>query len=134
MYQGRCLCGQVTFTIDGPIDNIVYCHCSRCRRVQGTAFATNGNVKAENFRFLSGEANLTEYKESAEQSKYFCKSCGSPIISKNANHPENTRIRLGSIQSDINERPEAHIFVDSKANWDQITDQLPQYREYISDE
>ncbi|WP_237733015.1 GFA family protein [Bathymodiolus azoricus thioautotrophic gill symbiont] len=26
------------------------CHCSECRRVQGTAFATNGNVESKNFR------------------------------------------------------------------------------------
>lgn len=133
MYQGSCLCGKVTFSIDGPIENIVYCHCSRCRRVQGTAFATNGNVHSQHFQFKSGENNLSEYKESGQQSKYFCQTCGSPIMSKNSEYPENVRVRLGTILSEIKECPEAHIFVGSRANWDEINDQLPQYEEYMTD-
>jgi hypothetical protein len=40
-------------------------------------------------------------------------------------------VRLGTIESDITERPEAHIFVTSKANWDQIPDDgLPRYEGY----
>jgi hypothetical protein len=33
--------------------------------VQGTAFATNGNVESKNFKFLRGENNLTEFKENS---------------------------------------------------------------------
>jgi len=70
---------------------------------------------------------LTKYETVPGNHKYFCKTCGSPMFSKNTNQPDLTRIRLGSIQSDITERPKAHIFVDSKANWDVICDDLPQY-------
>ena len=40
MYTGGCLCGVVRFEITGGIDDIVYCHCSRCRKAQGSANAT----------------------------------------------------------------------------------------------
>lgn len=132
MYQGSCLCGKVKFTLSAEINDIVYCHCSQCRKAQGSAFATNANIKLESFNFMSGEDNLTTYKYSEEQIKYFCKTCGSPIMSKNSSLPENIRIRLGTIESDITERPEAHIFVSSKANWDEITDELPQYEKNIT--
>ena len=131
MYHGSCLCGTVQFTIKKGIKDIVFCHCSLCRKAQGSAFATNGNIDAENFRFTCGETNLTAYPYTAHQSKFFCKTCGSPIFSKNSQTPETIRIRLGTIKSDIEEKPEAHIFVDSKANWDEITDTLPQYSSYI---
>ena len=130
MYHGSCLCGEVTFTISKPIEDIIYCHCSLCRKAQGSAFATNANVEAKSFNFLSGKDNLTAYKSSSIQTKYFCKTCGSPIMSKNASNPENVRIRLGTIESDISERPMAHIFVGSKANWETISDDLPQHDEY----
>lgn len=133
MYYGSCLCGKIKFTITGKINDIVYCHCSQCRKAQGSAFATNANVKKEDFSFISGEDNLTAYNYSADQTKYFCKSCGSPIMSKNINSPDNIRIRLGTIESDIRERPEAHIFVDSKANWEEICDSLPKFSEYKTD-
>ena len=131
MYTASCLCGAVKFEITGPIENIVYCHCSQCRRAQGTAFATNGNVKNEHFHFRSGEDKLTVYESSPGNYKYFCKHCGSPILNKKDNKPDVVRIRLGSIESDIQERPEAHIFVTSKANWDHICDDLPQYEEFM---
>ena len=112
------------------INDIVFCHCSLCRKAQGSAFATNGNVALENFEFTAGENNLTSYPYSEHQSKFFCQTCGSPILSKNTQTPGTVRIRLGTIESNINEAPEAHIFVASKANWDEITDQLPQYDTY----
>jgi len=134
MYKGGCLCGVVNFEISGNICNIVYCHCSLCRKAQGSAYATNGNVKLDDFKFISGENNLTAYQASPNQTKFFCKTCGSPIMSRNTAKPDNIRIRLGSIESDISERPGCHIFVTSKANWDDITDDLPKYESYAPDE
>lgn len=130
MYTGGCLCGAVRFEIDGPIHNIVYCHCSQCRKAQGSAFATNGIVKAGDFRIVSGVEMLTEYESSPGQMKYFCKICGSPILSKSESRPAQVRVRLGTIESDIAERPMAHIFATSKANWEEITGDLPQYESY----
>ena len=130
MHTGGCLCGTVRFEIHGPISNIVYCHCSLCRKAQGSAFATNGVVMAGDFKIVTGVANLTGYESSAGQTKYFCKTCGSPVISKNATHQDRVRVRLGLIDSVIDERPVAHIFVKSKANWEEITGRLPQYASY----
>lgn len=133
MYQGSCLCRAVRFEIHGPLDHIVYCHCSRCRRSQGSAYATNGNVAKADFKFVSGEDMLTVYEHHSTPGhcKYFCKVCGSPVMSTHTAKPDNIRIRLGTIASAIEERPQAHIFVTSKANWDEIHDDLPQYEGYM---
>ena len=130
MYKGGCLCGAVRFEISGPIRSIVYCHCSQCRKAQGSAFATNGIVAATDFRFVSGENELTGYEATSGQTKYFCRTCGSPILSRTASKPHELRMRLGTIESDIAERPAAHIFVTSKANWETIAGDLPQYEGY----
>lgn len=130
MYSGACLCGAVQFEISGPIRHIVYCHCSQCRKAQGSAFATNGIVESTDFTFLSGEDELTAYESTPGQKKYFCKICGSPIISKREAKPEQVRIRIGTISSDIIERPIAHIFTTSKANWEDICGDLSHYECY----
>lgn len=130
MYTGSCLCGSVKFTISGKISNIVYCHCSKCRKAQGSAFATNGNVNINEFCFISGKDNLTAYQSAENQKKYFCKTCGSPIMSKSTDKPGIIRIRLGTIESEILETPEAHVFVASKASWEIIEGDLPQFSEY----
>ncbi|WP_455217508.1 GFA family protein [Kaarinaea lacus] len=130
MYEGGCLCGKVRFEITGPISSIIYCHCSQCRKAQGSSFATNGIVKAEDFSIKSGEDSLTAYESTPGQKKYFCRHCGSPIMSRTELKPGQVRVRLGTIESDITERPVAHIFASSRASWDQITDDLPQYDAY----
>ena len=130
MYNGGCLCGKVRFEITGKIQDVIYCHCSQCRKAQGSAFATNGNIDIKGFKFISGENELTGYESSPGQTKYFCKNCGSPIISKSETNPNKVRVRLGVIESDIIERPLAHIFVTSKANWEDIAGNLPQYETY----
>ena len=130
MYKGGCLCGAVRFFITGPIRDIVYCHCSRCRKAQGSAFATNGFVAADDFELTKGAQNLTAYASTSGSKKYFCRTCGSPIISKKDSAPDVVRVRIGTIESEITERPIAHIFATSKASWDEITDELPQYPDY----
>lgn len=130
MYSGSCLCGAVQFEIRGQISHIVYCHCSQCRKAQGSAFATNGIVNSCDFKLLCGGDKLTAYEATPGQKKYFCKICGSPIISKTESIPDQLRIRLGTVSSDVTERPEAHIFTTSKANWEDISGNLPQYESY----
>ena len=130
MYSGSCLCGAVQFEIKGPISQIVHCHCSQCRKAQGSAFATNGNVASRDFKILSGDDELTAYESTPGQKKYFCKICGSPIMSKSESKADQVRIRLGTISSDVTERPMAHIFTTSKANWEDICGDLPQYESY----
>lgn len=130
MYKGSCLCGEINFQITGEIKDIIFCHCSKCRKAQGSAFATNGNLDVKLFHITKGEEYLTEYESAPGEYKYFCKKCGSPILSRNNRKPGNVRVRLGTIESEITERPEAHIFVSSKANWEEITDDLPQYDGY----
>ncbi|MBZ0104988.1 MAG: GFA family protein [Sulfuricella denitrificans] len=130
MYRGGCLCGAIRFEIEGRIGSIVYCHCSQCRKAQGSAFATNGIVRTIDFRLCSGQDKLTAYESTPGQTKFFCKVCGSPIMSRTDSQPEQVRVRLGTIESDIEERPMAHIFATSKANWEEITGMLPQYVSY----
>ena len=130
MYTGGCLCGAVRFEIRGGIRNVIYCHCSQCRKAQGSAFATNGIVNAAEFRIVSGEELLTGYEATPGQTKSFCSICGSPIMSRSVSKPDQVRVRLGTVESDIDERPGAHIFVTSKANWEDICGDLPQYESY----
>ena len=127
MYRGGCLCGRVRYEIRGGLRNLVLCHCSQCRKAQGSAFAANAIVDQDGFHLVSGAEVLKGYESAPGKVRYFCATCGSPIMSRNQATPRQVRIRLGSLDSDIRERPEARIFVTSKANWDDISDDLPQY-------
>ena len=127
MYHGKCLCGAVQISIKGEISDIIHCHCSLCRKSSGTAFATNGFIKAADFAILSGKNNLSAFSFKPGRNRHFCKKCGSPVYSSNEQDPERYRIRLGILDSDISERPISHNFVSSKANWEELDAPLPRY-------
>ena len=54
VYQGSCLCQGIRYEIKGDIGDIIQCHCQRCRKANGTAFATNAPVKSTDFKITQG--------------------------------------------------------------------------------
>ena len=77
--KGECLCGQVSWQLSGPYEFFGMCQCSRCRKATGAAFATNLFVKANQFKWLTGEREVGEYVMEAPNTfgNAFCKTCGS---------------------------------------------------------
>ena len=126
---GGCLCGGIRFRIDGPFGLVANCHCSMCRKAQGSAFATNAPVAREHFRLLQGAELITEYESSANKWRCFCRICGSPIYSHRLADPGVVRVRFGTLDGDPGVRATIHYAIDSKAPWVQITDSLPQIPE-----
>ncbi|WP_414830463.1 GFA family protein [Alteromonas sp. H39] len=127
MYQGSCLCGAIKIELTGSITSIIHCHCSLCRKNSGTAYATNGFVNKDEFRILDPEDKLNHFEFKKGKLRHFCSVCASPIFSSNSEKPEKLRIRLGILDTDIKEKPTSHNFVSSKANWDNLDDDLPRY-------
>lgn len=129
MQKGSCLCGAVAYEIKGPLGPIVFCHCSRCRKANGAAYAAVSPVATSDFRFVKGEEYLRSYRNNAGVHRVFCSNCGSPIIGKRDNAPETIRVRIGTLDTPVAANVSAHIFVGSKAEWDEIHDDVPQYEE-----
>ncbi len=124
--QGSCLCGGITYEIRAPLQGVINCHCSMCRKAQGAAFRTRASVKVKDFHFLSGEKLLSYYESSQGEWRSFCKICGSVIITRFGKDPDMFGFALGSLDSDPKIRIERHIFTKFKAPWFEITDELPQ--------
>ena len=127
MHQGSCLCGRIRFEIDGELAGIQLCHCSQCRRAQGSAFGANLPVRAENFRLVAGEPKI--YESSPGKQRLFCGDCGSPIISRTAAVPGMVRVRAGLLAEPVETQAVFHFHVSSKASWLPIADDLPRYPE-----
>ncbi|WP_105254502.1 GFA family protein [Pseudoalteromonas sp. T1lg75] len=130
MYKGSCLCGSIQFLLHGSVTDIIHCHCSLCRKASGSAYATNGFINADELELTDNNGTLTFFESSEGKRKYFCKTCGAPIYSANAQSPTRYRLRLGALDSDISERPISHNFVTSKANWEDLDLMLPRYEKH----
>ncbi len=127
--QGSCLCGGVRYRLDGRIGPIGQCHCSRCRKVSGTAGNAVCHVAAASLAWLQGEAQIASYEvpDSDGWLSAFCSTCGSPVP-----HLDPTGkiyfVPAGTLDGDPGHRGmAAHIYVGSKAPWEVITDDAPQY-------
>lgn len=129
MHKGSCLCGSVQYEIDGEIGDGFYCHCQRCRKASGSAFASNAIISPDDFKLIKGKEYLKIYVNTETGlERFFCLNCGSPILSKRPSSGI-TAIRLGTIDTDLSKGPKAHIFVGSRAKWHEITDDLPCFTE-----
>lgn len=73
-YQGSCHCAAVKFEAELDLTQSTYrCNCSICRRTRFWPAV----AKANGFRLLAGEAELTSYRFNTRKNQhYFCRHCG----------------------------------------------------------
>ena len=128
--RGSCHCEAIAFHVTEPFKVAHNCHCSRCRRARAAAHASNGFVSMDGVEFLRGEGYLKTYKvpDAKFFTQVFCKVCSSSMPRVD---PERgiAVIPLGSLDDDPVVKPVDHIFVSSKADWHEITDDLPTYKD-----
>jgi hypothetical protein len=124
VHTGACLCGAVKFRVDGPMREIVFCHCGQCRRQTGLYYAST-NV-ADTDLTIEGAENITWYQSSKEGRRGFCKHCGSALFWK-YDGQEQISIQAGSLDKPTQLMPGYHIFCADKGDFYEINDGLPQH-------
>ncbi len=129
MIRGSCLCGAVQYEINGDVELMANCHCSMCRKHHGAPFVTYLGVNTSQFRWVKGEDLVSDYRSSPSGHRGFCRVCGSNLPMPTSG-TERLFIPAGTLDEDPGTRPQAHIFVGSKAPWVEITDDLPRFDEY----
>jgi hypothetical protein len=125
MVSGGCLCGAVRYEIDGRISPIVLCHCSKCRKANGSAFHAGSVCRSRKFRWVAGREAITRFKTESGYTTQFCSTCGSPVPSEPSSEGL-VVLPTGALDQDPGSRPFGHIWVGSKAAWYEIKDDLPQ--------
>jgi hypothetical protein len=130
MISGSCLCGGVRFEIHRAVGPFELCHCTRCRQVSGSAYLTWLGVRREDFRFLHGEDLIKTYERPVSESPpaydtSFCIRCGSQVPNPSKTGEPWFEIPAGTLDDDPGIKPDKHIYIEFKAPWDRITDDLP---------
>lgn len=124
MHTGSCSCGAVTYEVRGDIGAAYYCHCSRCRKISGSAFSSNAVISPDDFVMIQGKDALKAHTSDTGVNRVFCSQCGSSLF---VSQGDQMRLRLGTLDTPLAEGPQMHIFTQSKANWFVIHDDLPQH-------
>ncbi len=122
-YHGSCLCRGVVYEIDGPLRQIVGCHCVQCRKTSGHhVAATQGH--GANLRF-SADDGLTWYRSSETAERGFCRTCGSSLFWRRFEN-DLVSICAGTLDNGDDLKIVCHILADTPGAHYEINDGLPQ--------
>jgi hypothetical protein len=124
--SGACLCGAVEYTVLNDFEYAANCHCSQCRRATGSAFKPFAGIQREKLWLVSGYGAVMTFGDPAAAHDVRCGRCGSLLYSV-VRDGTYVHVAMGTLIDDPTIKPSMHIFVDSKANWHQIKDDLPQH-------
>ncbi|MDJ0656553.1 MAG: GFA family protein [Xanthomonadales bacterium] len=127
MAKGQCNCGAVAFEIAAKLTDIYLCHCSICRKSTGGGGIAVVVVHNKDFRWRRGQEQVTTWqKPGHDWQTSFCQGCGSPL--PGPNDESRMYVPAGLIdEGGENLRVAHHIWVDSKAHWDNIGDDGQQH-------
>ena len=124
---GGCFCGQVRYEITAPLRAARCCHCSRCRKAFSGAGSAYAEVDPESFRWTQGEALLTRFESMPGWGLCFCRRCGTTLAGLHGAAVHG--VTLGSVDGDPGVQIAQHLYVGSRAPWDHIGGDAPQYVE-----
>ena len=129
MARGECNCGAVQFEIAGDVAGVYVCHCSICRRSTGSNGIAVVVVPNDQLRWVRGQEHIATWrKPDADWQTWFCGICGSRV--PGANDPATMFVPAGAItQGGDALQVIHHIWVGSKAVWDEIGDAGKQHAE-----
>lgn len=126
--SGRCLCGAIEYTVTHQPVQVLNCHCTLCRRMNGSAFSTYVVVRASDLRFLRGEEALIQYAVTERTTRHCCRHCGCALFNANpASYPGLRMLYLGTLDEAAYLAPRVDIYCDAKLAWVDSAAALPAF-------
>lgn len=122
MHQGSCLCGAVSFEVQGELPPPDACHCVQCRKHSGHYLVGTDVPRAA--VTIRGEENVTWYRSSEKVRRGFCAICGSSLFFDPV-YKDWIGIAMGAFEAPTGTKLAIHIFVSEKGDYYEITDDLP---------
>ncbi|KAF7316403.1 GFA domain-containing protein [Mycena indigotica] len=125
-----CFCGavQLAFPIEGPgLINSFVCHCSDCRKITASMFASNFTIDDRYLRHVRGKENLKTFAQSKTigsgklMTNHFCATCGSLMYRVGEAFPGQSILRLGTVDdfqlSETKLKPTVEQFTKTRVAW-----------------
>lgn len=116
--SGGCYCGEVRYELKGTPNNSYFCHCTQCRKLTGSAHASNMQIAPEAVQFTQGIDKITRFECDSGRafSNAFCNRCGSglPFLGKSGQW---LYVPIGSLDTVPDDLIKYNIFWSDRANW-----------------
>lgn len=130
-YEGRCLCGQVSYVATGEPVFQFNCHCVDCRKSTGCAYAPI-LFFARDAVEVSGELGYYAMQGGSGHTiaRGFCRGCGAQVVGDADLAGNLLSIRAGTLDDPGLYQPKADVFVSQAAVWDAMDPRLPKYERW----
>jgi hypothetical protein len=132
--EGGCLCGAVRYAVDGPLREILVCHCVECRRWAGHAWAATAARNQDLEIRDAGDLRWFASPRSEHGAdRGICSRCGASLFWRVSDWTR-TSIGAGTLDDPSGLRVAAHIWVEQGADWERPPEGIPAYaRGYPAD-
>jgi hypothetical protein len=129
-YAGSCLCGAARFEVLGEFERFYLCHCEFCRKDTGSAHAANLFSSTAVLKWVAGEDQVRQFNlPGTRHSTCFCGTCAAALPMMQV-QGQLLVVPAGSLNGEVRIRPDAHIFVSSKASWDDELEMVPAFERF----
>lgn len=116
--DGRCHCGQVSFTAFIDPGRVMVCHCTDCQVLSGGAFRAVVAAPIDSFTIEGEVKSYVKVAESGNRRvQAFCPVCGTPLYSMAPENPASVAIRLGCVTQRRELAPATQIWQQSALPW-----------------
>lgn len=125
LYQGRCFCGAVEFTVSGEPVAMGYCHCQSCRQWSAGPVNAFSLWPPEALSVTRGADNIDSYNKTPGSSRKWCKRCGGHLFT---DHPGMGLVDVyAALIPQLTYRPTLHVHYQEAVL--PIRDGLPKLRD-----
>lgn len=113
---------QLSFPTEGPgLLSTTLCHCTDCRKITASMFASNFSVLDTHLTHIRGRENLKTYAQSQTitsgnlMTNYFCSTCGTLMYRVSEGYPGRSILRIGTVDdfslhvTKLKPRRETHV-------------------------
>jgi hypothetical protein len=128
MATGQCLCGAVRYRVEGPLSEVLICHCEECRRWHGHLSATTAVRRDDLVLLEEGALRWIESPRSdARARRGFCSECGSSLF-WDAPGLMTISVSAGTLDPPTGLRVASHWFVSQVGDYYELPDDgLPRH-------
>src|SRR5215208_844940 len=98
--HGSCHCGDVTYEALVDPEGTGICHCTDCQQLTGSAYRVSVPAIDGSLQLFSGQPAIYVKvgDRGSRRAQAFCRNCGSPVYTYDADNPGVYGLRVGCIQ------------------------------------
>ena len=119
--SGRCMCGAVRWSHDGPVTRRLACHCTDCQRATSAPFTAFIGLEPAG---LTWQGAPNHYESSPGTFRGFCPVCGTRLYFRSAKWPGEIHLHAATLADGHAYSPDRHVKCADSPGWLHLGDDL----------